>query len=239
VSATMTATFDQQRFQRWLGNVLKTSKRQASVVAQEQFRGVLKEAFRLTPPMADSSFANGFSRSRKQIRKDTATAFVAVSEDRGVAALKRKGLQLPSGGVSAALRWYKAHQAKNKRVYVDQKRLILRGDLAKLREILVRDIGITAAGWVKAAQEMNVKPMPPEWVTKHTGKNPGRFTFRASTNELAIIAHNTSRHSSSAYIQKLLDRAFDRQADKMRRRVISALASGRVDQNAIDWGKKI
>jgi hypothetical protein len=239
VTAKMTTTFDQERFQRWLSNVLKTSKRAASVVAQEQFRGVIKEAFRLTPPMADSSFANGFSRSRKQIKKDTSTAFISVSEDRGVAALKRRGILLPSGGVSAALRWYKAHQAKNKRVYVGQKRLILRNELERLRQMLIQNIGITAAGWVKAAQELSVRPAAPAWISKHTGKNPGQFKFNASTNELFILALNTSKHSASSYIQKLLDRAFEKQAQKMRRRVISALAAGRVDPNAIDWGKRI
>lgn len=239
MSAKMTATFEQERFQRWLGNVLKTSKRAASVVAQEQFRGVIKEAFRLTPPMADGTFANGFSRSRKQIKKDTASAFISVSEDRGVAALKRRGILLPSGGVSAALRWYKAHQAKNKRVYVDQKRLILRNELERLRQILIRDIGITAAGWVKAAQELNVRPAAPEWVSRHTGKNPGQFMFNASTNELFIRALNTSKHSASTYIQKLLDRAFEKQSEKMRRRVISALAAGRVDPSSVEWGKRI
>jgi hypothetical protein len=235
----VTATFENERFQRWLRNVLRTSKREVSVVVQEQFRGVIKEAFKLTPPMHFGSFANGFSRGRKMIRKDTAQAFIAVSEDKGVAALKRRGISLPSGGVSAALAWYKSNQEANKRVHVDKKRLILKSDLQRLRERLIKDIGMTAAGWVKAATELKVKPAAPDWITRHTGTNPGAYTFNVSANTLNIVARNTAKHSASNYIQKILNNAFEAQARKMRLRIISALANKRVDPSAIEWGKRL
>jgi hypothetical protein len=239
MKATISTNFEQERFQRWLRNVLRTSKREVSVVVQEQFRGVIKEAFRLTPPMADTTFAKGFSAAKKSIKRDTTKAFYAVSEGKGVLALKRKGLSLPSGGVSAALSWYKSHQTPSKRPKVEQKRFILKSELEHLRNRLIQDIGITAAGWVKAATELNVKPAAPDWVQRHTGRNPGQYTFNVSNNQLAIMAKNTAKHSASSYIQTLLDRAFFKQTTKMRLRIINALKNKRVDPNAIEWGRRI
>jgi len=239
MKAKISATFEQQRFQRWLGNVLRTSKREVSVVCQQNFKFVIRDCFKLTPPMANSSFANGFSRAKKAIKGDTTQAFVALT-DKGVAAMKKRGIMLPSGGVSAALKWYKAQQAPNKRVHLnDKKRLILKTQLEELRERLRQDIGITAAGWVKAATELNVKPAPPDWVTRHTGKNPGSYKFSASTNTLEIVARNTSNHSSSTYIQSILDRAFRSRTNNIQKNIRKALAVGKVDPAAIEWGQRI
>ena len=41
MNATIKVNYQQEQFQRWLGNVLRTSKREASVVAQKQFKGVI------------------------------------------------------------------------------------------------------------------------------------------------------------------------------------------------------
>ena len=235
----ITATFEQERFQRWLGNVLRTSKREVSVVCQQNFKFVIRDCFRLTPPMAYSGFANGYSRAKKAIKGDTAQAFTALTE-KGVAAMKKRGVQMPSGGVSAALKWYKQQQAPNKRVHLnDKKRLILKPQLEELRLRLQQDIGITAAGWVKAARELNVKPNAPEWVTRHTGKNPGYYKFNASVNTLEIVARNTSKHSSSDYIQGVLDRAFRRRTNNIQKNIRAGLAMGKVDPSAIEWGRRI
>lgn len=234
----ISASFNQKQFQRWLGNVLRTSKREVSVVCQENFRFVIRDCFRLTPPMADSTFANGFSRAKKAIKKDTTQAFTALT-DKGVAALAKRGIKPPSGGVSAALTWYRSQQGPNKRVHLnDKKRLILKAQLEELRNRLRLDIGITAAGWVKAARELNVKPAPPEWVTRHTGKNPGYYRFKVSTNTLEIVARNTSRHSSSDYIQSILDRAFSGRVKNMVKNIKKGLATGKVNPSAIEWGQR-
>jgi hypothetical protein len=238
MNTKITASFEQERFQRWLRNVLRTSKREVSVVCQENFRFVIRDCFKLTPPMADGTFTNGFSRARKAIKKDTTQAFKSLTE-KGVAALAKRGLKPPPGGVSAALKWYKRQQGPNKRVHLnDKKRLILKPQLEELRLRLQKDIGITAAGWVKAAKELNVKPAPPEWITRHTSKNSGYYRFSASENTLEIVARNTSKHSASSYIQSILDRAFDGRVKNMIKNVKKALAVGKVDPGAIEWGQR-
>jgi len=210
-----------------------------SVVCQQNFKFVIRDCFKLTPPMANSSFANGFSRAKKAIKRDTTQAFMALTE-KGVAAMKKRGILLPSGGASAALKWYKSQQAPNKRVHLnDKKRLILKPQLEELRERLRRDIGVTAAGWVKAAVELNVKPASPDWITRHVGKNPGFYKFSASINMLQIVARNTSKHSSSTYIQTILDRAFRRRTNSIQNNIRKALATGKVDPSAIEWGQRI
>ena len=235
----ITATFEQQRFQRWLGNVLRTSKREVSVVCQQNFKFVIRDCFGLTPPMANSGFANGYSRAKKAIKKDTGKAFRALTE-KGLAQLAKRNQKLPSGGMSAALKWYRSQLDANTKVHLSgDKRLISKMQLEQLRQHLISNIGITAAGWVKAARELNVRPAPPDWVTKHTGKNPGSYKFRTSGNSLSIVARNTSKHNRSDYIQSTIYRAFRARTNNIIKNITKALAKGKVDAAAIDWGQKV
>lgn len=235
----LSAKIEDARFKQWLGNVLRTCKREVSVVAQENFKYVIRDCFSLTPPMAGTSYAKGFSASKRAIKKDTGKAFRALTE-KGLAQLAKRNQKLPSGGMSAALKWYRSQLDANKKVHLSgDKRLISKMQLEQLRQHLMNNIGITAAGWVKAARELNVRPAPPDWVTKHTGKNPGSYKFRTSGNSLSIVARNTSKHNRSDYIQSTIYRAFRARTNNIMKNITKALAKGKVDAAAIDWGQKV
>lgn len=229
---TGSMTFEQERFQRWLGNVLRTSKRTVSVVAQEQFKGVIKNAFLLTPPMAETSFAKGFSAGKRAIRKDTGMAFRAISERTNLTKLKVKPMPY-----NEAKKWYQSLQKPNRRIEAPpKKRPILKANLLRLREQLMQMMGVTAAGWCVAADQLGVKY--PAWIGRHKSQNSGSYEFVVTESKMKIAARNPSRHSASSYIQFILSNAFRKQAEAMRRRVMSALKSGRVDANAVNWGAR-
>jgi len=225
-------SFEQARFQRWLENVLRTSKRTVSVVAQEQFRGVIKNAFLLTPPMAETSFAKGFSAGKRAIRKDTGMAFRSISERTNLAKLKVKPLPF-----NEAKKWYHSLQKPNRRIEAPpKKRPLLKSDLAKLREQLMEKMGVTAAGWCTAADQLGVRY--PSWIGRHKAQNSGTYEFTVTDSKMNIGARNPSRHTASSYIQFLLNAAFRKQSEAMRRRVMSALKAGRVDSDAVNWGTR-
>jgi hypothetical protein len=119
------------------------------------------------------------------------------------------------------------------------RKFILKYDLQVIYNMLLHDAGITAAGWVKAADALNVRPAAPSWITRHKNKNSGVYKFKATATDLFIQAKNPSKHPKSQYIQKILDRAFSKRADKLKAQVLAAIAKGKVDRATIDWGRAI
>ena len=236
MNATIKVNYQQEQFQRWLGNVLRTSKREASVVAQKQFKAVIAKCFLLTPPMSDTSFAKGLRAAKTAIKRDTGKAFLPILDSLSLEKLAKRKIQIPSGGVSAALAWYKRQQRPSKKPYVDKRRPILKSQLEQVRAKLLEHVGVTAAGWSTAADALGVKY--PAWVARLKSKNSGSYKFSTTDTKLKIEAKNTSNHSDSSYIQKVLNRAFGRQADAMRRQIIAALAKKKVDPSAIQWGQR-
>ena len=68
------------RFNRYLQRSIAVTRRTTQEVVEEQARGLVRNAFKYTPPMAGRSFAKGFSASKKAIRNSLRKALVIRNE---------------------------------------------------------------------------------------------------------------------------------------------------------------
>jgi hypothetical protein len=223
------------RFNRYLQRSIAITRRTTQEVVEEQARGLVRNAFKYTPPMAGRTFAAGYRASKKAIRNSLRKALVMRNEatvarqlDRARTAARREQLEIVSreleASPSALVQFIKQHQKPDKR-YPDSapKHFSTVAKRAQVEALLERTIGVTAAGWCKAATRLRV--IFPDWVGRLQSKNPGTAAIRVSGNIVAFRARNPNKHTDSATIQRALQQAYDIQAEAMRRRLVSGIAA--------------
>jgi hypothetical protein len=236
IRVTSDAGYFAQRFNRYLQRSIQISRRSVEQVVREQAKGLIRNAFWYTPPMAGRSFAKGFSASKKAIRNTVRRALVIRNEQTIARALqtvqrpaRRSELQNQAQALAASpqtlVQFIKRNQRPDKH-YPDAapKHLATVAKRAAVELLLQKTIGATAAGWCAAATLLGVNF--PEWVGRWRSRNNGTVILRASGNTVQFKARNPNRHTDSATIQRALDAAYDRQAEAMRRRLVSAVAAG-------------
>jgi hypothetical protein len=236
IQITTNAGFFAQRFQRYLQRSIQISRRSVEAVVKEQAKGLIRNAFRYTPPMAGRSFAKGYSASKKAITNTVYRALVmrneatvarslqTVRRDTRRAALQQLAEQL-AVEPSALVQFIKRNQKPDKH-YPDRAPKHF-STIQKRKEVIAlleKTIGATAAGWCAAAAYLGVTF--PDWVARWRSRNNGNVSLQISGNVIQFKARNPNRHTDSATIQRALDSAYDRQAEAMRRRLISAIAAG-------------
>ena len=223
------------RFNRYLQRSIAVARRTTQEVVEEQARGLVRNAFKYTPPMAGRTFAKGFRASKKAIRNSLRKALVIRNEatiarqlDRARRAARREQLEIVSreleASPSALVQFIKEHQKPDKR-YPDSapKHFTTVAKRAQVEALLERTIGVTAAGWCKAATRLRV--IFPDWVGRLQSKNSGTASLRVSGNIVAFRARNPNKHTDSATIQRALQQAYDIQAEAMRSRLVSGIAA--------------
>lgn len=125
---------------------------------------------------------------------------------------------------AALVQFIKQHQKRDKRYPDDApKHFTTVAKRAQVEALLERTIGVTAAGWCKAATALRVTF--PDWVGRLQSKNTGTAALRVIGNIVAFRARNPNRHTDSATIQRALQQAYDIQAEAMRRRLISGISA--------------
>ena len=236
IRITTNAGFFAQRFQRYLQRSIQVSRRSVEAVVKEQAKGLVRNAFRYTPPMAGRSFAKGYSASKKAITGTVRRALVMrneVSVHRALQTVRRNVrrvalqqlLEQLTVSPSSLVQFIKHNQKPDKH-YPDgaPKHFSTVQKRKEVIALLEKTIGTTAAGWCAAATYLGVTF--PDWIGRLRSKNSGNVSLQISGNVIQFKARNPNRHTDSATIQRALDGAYDRQAEAMRRRLISAIAAG-------------
>lgn len=236
IRVTTNAGFFAERFQRYLQRSIQISRVSVERVVTRQAKGLVRNAFRFTPPMAGRSFAKGYSASKRAIRNTVRRALVMRNEA-AVARilqstrrqarrleLQRQALELQAAP-STLVQFIKRNQKPDKH-YPDAapKHFSTVAKRQAVEQLLERTIGATAAGWCAAATRLGVTF--PDWVGRWKSVNNGSVVFRTAGNVVQFQAKNPNRHTDSATIQRALDAAYDRQAEAMRRSLVSAIAAG-------------
>lgn len=236
IRITTNAGYFADRFQRYLQRSIQISRRSVEQVVKTQAKGLVRNAFRYTPPMAGRTFAKGYSASKRAIRNTVRRALVMRNEAavnrllqnaRRPARrfeLERQANELQAGPATL-VQFIKSNQRPDKH-YPDSapRHLSTVAKRAAVQVLLEKTIGATAAGWCAAATALGVTF--PDWVGRWRSRNNGRVIFRAIGNVVEFKARNPNRHTDSATIQRALDSAYDRQAEAMRRSLVSAIAAG-------------
>lgn len=236
IQITTNAGFFAQRFNRYLQRSIQISRVSVEAVVKRQAKGLIRNAFRYTPPMAGRTFAKGYSASKKAIRKTVRRALVMRNEQSTHRLLNtarrdarrvqlQEQLQEMAVQPSQLVQFIKRHQKPDKH-YPDSapKHFSTVAKRQAVDVLLEKTIGATAAGWCAAAASLGVTF--PDWVGRWRSKNNGTITFRVSGNTVEFKAKNPNRHTDAATIQRALDSAYDRQAEAMRRSLISAISAG-------------
>lgn len=224
------------RFARYLGRQIQISRLTVEQVVRREAKGLVRNGFRYTPPMAGRTFAKGYSASRKAIRRTVGRALVMRNEatvQRSLLTVRREARRAALQELAdqlavqpaALVQFIKQNQKPDKH-YPDaapkhfstvekRKAVIL---------LLERTIGATAAGWCRAALSLGITV--PTWILRWQSRNAGSVLFSTRGNTVEFKARNPNRHTDGANIQRQLDGAYDRQSESIRRQLISAIAAG-------------
>jgi hypothetical protein len=224
------------RFARYLARQIQISRLTAEQVVRREAKGVIKHAFKLTPPMAGKSFAKGFSASRKAIKRTAGRALIMRNENsvqRSLQVVRRESRRAALQELAAELavqpaalvQFIKRNQKPDKHYPDAAPRHFSTVEKRKtVIAILERTIGSTAAGWCRAALALGVTV--PDWITRWQGRNTGSVSFSVRGNVVEFKAKNPNRHTDSAHIQRTLDSAYGRQAESIRNQLLQAIARG-------------
>lgn len=236
IRITTNSGYFADRFQRYLQRSIQISRLSVEQVVRRQAKGLIRNAFLHTPPMAGRSFAKGFSASKKAIRATVRRALVMRNEQtigRLLQTARRPARRLEleqqarelSVAPATLVQFIKQNQKPDKRYPSSAPRhLSTVAKRAAVQALLEKTIGVTAAGWCAAATSLGVAF--PEWVGRWKSRNNGTVVFRSSGNVVEFKAKNPNRHTDSATIQRALNAAYDRQAEAMRRSLVTAIARG-------------
>ena len=236
IRVTTNAGFFASRFSRYLARSIQVGTRTAETIVREQAKGLIRNAFKFTPPMAGRSFAKGYSASKKAITASVRKALVMRNEATVQRSLEKvrsearkvaleKLAQELAVTPSTLVHFIRQGQKPDKR-YPDSapKHFSTVQKRKEVIALLEKTIGVTAAGWCAAAAAFGVTF--PNWVGRWRSKNNGTVSVRTANNSIQFKASNPNRHTDSATIQRALDNAYDRQAEAMRARLISAISAG-------------
>lgn len=236
IQVTTNGGFFADRFSRYLGRSIQVGRRTTEAIVREQAKGLIRNAFKFTPPMAGRSFAKGYSASKKAITSSARKALVMRNEETVQRALRTVKNEARKNALQDLARelavepkklvhFIKENQKPDKRYPDSAPRHFSTVQKRKaVIALLEKTIGVTAAGWCSAASAFGVTF--PDWVARWRNKNNGSVSVRTTDTFVEFKASNPNRHTDSTTIQRALDNAYHRQAEAMRARLISAISAG-------------
>jgi hypothetical protein len=237
IRITTDAGWMARRFERYLQRSIQISRVSVERVIRTQARGLLREAFRYTPPMAGRTFFEGKKASESAIRTTVQRATVLRNEGRIARSLNARTTRTPREELQRILEELRQPASalaekirSNRRAdknYPDSgpKFNATRQNAKAVQLIFMQTMGITAAGWCAAADALGSVSYP-SWIGRWKSANAGQVAFTVTDNVVQFRAVNPNRHRDGATIQRALDNAYDRQASKMRESLISAISRG-------------
>lgn len=236
ITVTTNAGWMARRFERYLQRSIQISRVSVERVIRTQARGLIKEAFAYTPPMAGRSFFQGKKASERAIAATVKRATILKSEARIVRSLNARRTRVPREELlqileelrmtpSALAQKIRSNRKPDKHYPDNGPKFYATKENAKAVQLIFQQtMGITAAGWCAAADALGI--VYADWIGRWKSSNAGRVTFQVTDTLVEFKAVNPNRHRDGATIQRALDNAYDRQATKMRDSLISAISEG-------------
>lgn len=241
----------QAQFTQELQRVAATSRRTMREVVLQNFKGVLRLVFVVTPPMGGRrgsikigrdgnptgrvDFAAGKRQGAKAISSDISRAFQPIP------ARYRTIANRPGGWDQIArmfgtrvtretlemspeqlLAWYKSKRNNKRRIRGRPRMPAWTTSIAYVRKQLLEEQGLTASGWLAGANQFGVSGIP-RWISKHGNRVPGAVEIRDTATELKYLVKNGTGHTDSSNIQQKLSVALTMQANAMARRTADYL----------------
>ena len=204
------------------------STKSAKETITREFKGAMRYVFGVTPPMGGRrasikvnsegkmtgtvDFKKGKLQGEKAITKDISRAFFPIPDSQR----KFQGKTKLDVSFEYLLKWYKSQRGKNKRVIGKPKRLAWASQVEKVKAAILKEQGITAAGWVAGAKRFGTTVQ--SWITKQESLNSGSVTIQDAAGKFGIYVENPTKHPDSRDIQQNLGYAFTQQANAIARR---------------------
>jgi hypothetical protein len=231
-----------ERFDRWIANSIKVSKRTLAEILKEQGKMIMKEVIQITPPMDHTSFSKGYSRVRNSITINASKAFFAHNpnlrnDPRFIARAKAQFPYLLTQTVDSAVKWYNANIDEKKHFIGGAKRRIWADQRKPILEKLFQKIGVTAGGWVPACDYFGIKY--PDWMGRWSSVNKGKIGIYEQNGKFRFAATNNAIYRKSSALQDRINAvvidSMNSQATKMRARMIAGIAAGVVNRDDLRW----
>jgi hypothetical protein len=210
------------RFYRNLQTVISQSKRDAMDVAHTHFKGVIRNALSITPPLGGknpslSTNAKGEKTGAIAWKDGLEAGRAAINSDLGKAFRSTPGKKSPED----LLAWYlSVRNPKNKRITRNFKKPATAAEIQRVRKALREKQGTVLSGWSKVCKYFNISL--PSWVSRCGDRN-SIFRAERSENRYFLYAVNVTNHRNAANIQRRLDIAFKMQANNMQRVIDKAI----------------
>lgn len=246
----------QARFTQELQRVAATSRRSMRDVVFQNFKGVLRLVFAVTPPMGgrrasirigqngnptgNVDFAAGKKQGAKAIESDIARAFQPIparyrataNRPGGWAQIARIfGARVTQDLVDVSpdqlLAWYKSKRNNKRRIRGRPRMPAWSTSIAYVRKKILDEQGLTASGWLAGADRFNVGGIP-RWIRKHGNRVSGSIEIRDTETELKYLVQNSTAHTDSSTIQQKISVALTMQANRMARRTADFINSQRI-----------
>jgi hypothetical protein len=206
------------RFYRNLQTVISQSKRDAMDVAHTHFKGVVKNALSITPPLGGknpslATNAKGDKTGAIAWKDGLEAGRAAINSDLG------KAFRPTPGKKSAEdmLAWYlSVRNAKSKRITRNFKKPATPAEIQRIRKALQGQQGTVLSGWNKVCSYFGITLK--EWVSRWGDRN-SIFRVERSENRYFLYAGNVTNHRNANNIQRRLDIAFKMQANNMQRMI--------------------
>lgn len=241
----------QARFMRELQRTIQNSRRGARHEVMESFRGMLRFCFAVTPPMGGATasvttgrnirvnYAKGKEQGQRAIAKDLGRAFalvpnrlrrgnnwrtIAYRYQRFDESVLRSFLEQSPAQVLA---WYKGMRNSKRRISGRPKMPMWESTVKWIYKELLKEQGLTASGWLTAAERFNVGGIP-KWITRHGSKVGGSVSINDTETAIQIVAKNASNHSDWMNVQQKIATAFIMQANAMARRTANLIDRQRI-----------
>jgi hypothetical protein len=254
MSSTITWDFDaaQARFLSQLQQVIARSRRGARREVTENFKGVMRFVFAVTPPMGGrgASVTTGrnirvnFAAAKRwgmlAILKDSSKAFQPIPNRFKQIAMRpggwqeiqrRFGTRATQAAIDktpqAVLAWYKAKRNRHRRIMGRPRLPTWDSNIGYVQGVIFSEQGLTASGWLTGANRFGVRGIP-QWITRHGGKVGGSVTVRDSETELKFLVKNATEHNDSPRIQGKIATALTLQANAMARSMAAQINRERI-----------
>jgi hypothetical protein len=254
MSSALTWDFDaaQRRFTAELQRVVANSRRGARHEVTENFKGVMRFVFAVTPPMGGrgASVTTGrnirvnFAAAKRQgmlaILKDSSKAFQPIPNRFKQTAQRPGGWQqiqrifgtratqeVLSKSPSQVLAWYKSKRNRHRRIIGRPRVPTWDSNISHVQKVIFAEQGLTASGWLVGANRFGVRGIP-QWITRHGSKVGGSVEIRDTETELKFLVKNATEHNDSPRIQSKIATALTLQANAMARRIAAQINRQRI-----------
>jgi hypothetical protein len=180
-------TVDTSALNRSLSRFAAATRRDASDVAHQAMRGILKTVIMITPPGTgpNDTATAAKKRGEAKVESDIRKMFKPERVWAGPARRSTAG-----GRIQIKAKHQAGRSPRTGRVLGGKRRKVIpvpEADLTAYIRDRKKKVGILMSGWKPAAERMGVSM--PAWARRHSG--PGHITIKQGQNGISLIAENS------------------------------------------------